>query len=116
MEGCGRDLVDEKDYYRRYKVCHAHAVEPSVMVRGAAQRFCQQCGTFHAITDFDQDKRCVHFAFACVCTTMITLCGWLCNTHTYHGLYASCSLITCSASADETTSEIEMPSGACITD
>lgn len=58
VEGCGRDLVDEKDYYRRYKVCHGHAVEPSVVVRGSSQRFCQQCGTFHTITDFDQDKRC----------------------------------------------------------
>lgn len=64
VECCGRDLVDEKDYYRRYKVCHTHATQPAVMVRGVQQRFCQQCGTFHTIGDFDQDKRSCRHALA----------------------------------------------------
>ena len=29
-----------------------------VMLRGLPQRFCQQCGTFHPISEFDADKRC----------------------------------------------------------
>ena len=57
VEGCGRDLAEEKDYYRRYKVCQAHASDPCVIVRGSQQRFCQQCGTFHGVSEFDLDKR-----------------------------------------------------------
>ena len=47
-----------QDYYRRYKVCLKHASSPMVMLRGIPQRFCQQCGTFHPIGEFDADKRC----------------------------------------------------------
>ena len=57
VEGCARDLAEEKDYYRRYKVCQAHASDPCVIVRGSQQRFCQQCGTFHGVSEFDLDKR-----------------------------------------------------------
>ncbi len=65
VEGCGRDLAEEKDYYRRYKVCQAHASDPCVVVRGAQQRFCQQCGTFHAVSEFDLDKRCAPASLQC---------------------------------------------------
>lgn len=49
----------QQDYYRRYKVCQAHASDPCVVVRGVQSRFCQQCGTFHEVSEFDLDKRCV---------------------------------------------------------
>jgi len=52
-------IVVPQDYYRRYKVCLKHASSPMVMLRGIPQRFCQQCGTFHPIGEFDADKRCV---------------------------------------------------------
>ena len=51
-------LHTPQDYYRRYKVCLKHASSPMVMLRGIPQRFCQQCGTFHPIGEFDADKRC----------------------------------------------------------
>ena len=51
-----------QDYYRRYKVCLKHASSPVVMLRGLPQRFCQQCGTFHPISEFDADKRCASAA------------------------------------------------------
>lgn len=47
-----------QDYYRRYKVCLKHATSPEVTVRDISQRFCQQCGTFHPVSEFDADKRC----------------------------------------------------------
>lgn len=42
---------------QRYRICKAHLQSPAMVVDGAVQRFCQQCGRFQAVEDFDGDKR-----------------------------------------------------------
>jgi hypothetical protein len=46
-----------KEYHARYKICEAHLRANLVIHQGVEQRFCQQCGKFHNIGDFDGDKR-----------------------------------------------------------
>lgn len=46
-----------KDYHSRYKICEAHLKAKSAIKDGIQQRFCQQCGKFHPVEDFDGDKR-----------------------------------------------------------
>ncbi|KAK9858841.1 hypothetical protein WJX84_006903 [Apatococcus fuscideae] len=57
VEGCDKNLSHEKDYYRRYRICEEHLKLSSLLKDGEAQRFCQQCGRFHPLEDFDADKR-----------------------------------------------------------
>lgn len=57
VEGCDKNLSHEKDYYRRYRICEEHLKLSSLLKDGEAQRFCQQCGRFHPLGDFDADKR-----------------------------------------------------------
>ncbi|KAK9815383.1 hypothetical protein WJX72_002708 [[Myrmecia] bisecta] len=57
IDGCNKDLSKEKEYYQRYRVCEEHLKLTSLMKDGQPQRFCQQCGRFHLLTDFDGDKR-----------------------------------------------------------
>ena len=58
VDGCGRNLAKEKEYYRRYRVCKSHAGAQEVVLGGEAKRYCQQCSVFHLLADFDGDKRC----------------------------------------------------------
>ncbi|XP_050236277.1 squamosa promoter-binding-like protein 7 [Mercurialis annua] len=57
VEGCHVVLVNAKDYHRRHKVCEMHSKAPKVIVLGFEQRFCQQCSRFHAVSEFDDNKR-----------------------------------------------------------
>ena len=57
MDGCGRNLSKEKEYYRRYRVCKTHAGASEVLLKGETRRYCQQCSIFHLLADFDGDKR-----------------------------------------------------------
>ncbi|KAM3396057.1 squamosa promoter-binding-like protein 3 [Capsicum galapagoense] len=57
VEKCGVDLDGAKKYYKRHKVCQLHAKAPIVLLAGLRQRFCQQCSTFHEISEFDGTKR-----------------------------------------------------------
>ncbi|CAN6235839.1 unnamed protein product [Urochloa humidicola] len=57
VQGCQVELSGGKEYHRRHKVCEAHSKAPRVVVLGAEQRFCQQCSRFHAISEFDDQKR-----------------------------------------------------------
>lgn len=59
MEGCNKDIRVEKDYYQRYRICEEHLKLGSLLKDGIPQRFCQQCGRFHELAEFDGDKRCV---------------------------------------------------------
>ncbi|KXZ45840.1 hypothetical protein GPECTOR_50g634 [Gonium pectorale] len=47
----------EKAYYRRYNVCATHLRALELLVDGRMQRFCQQCGKFQDVADFDDIKR-----------------------------------------------------------
>lgn len=57
VQGCNRDLSQEKKYYKRYRVCMDHLKMQAICVDGNLQRFCQQCGRFHDLDNFDGDKR-----------------------------------------------------------
>ncbi|KAG2433956.1 hypothetical protein HYH02_012501 [Chlamydomonas schloesseri] len=57
VDGCGQDLSPQKPYYQRFRVCERHLRLPSLLVDGRPRRFCQQCGRFHELKEFDGDKR-----------------------------------------------------------
>lgn len=57
VEGCNTDLSELKDYHRRYKICRYHLKDEFILKDGIQQRFCQQCGRFHDIREFDGKKR-----------------------------------------------------------
>ncbi|GLC67240.1 Squamosa promoter-binding-like protein [Pleodorina starrii] len=57
VEGCNADLTGLSSYYQRYRTCEQHLKAPSIMKDGLQQRFCQQCGRFHELTEFDGNKR-----------------------------------------------------------
>lgn len=57
VDGCNSDLGSLKEYHNRYKICEYHLKIPSIIREGLRQRFCQQCGRFHNIGEFDGDKR-----------------------------------------------------------
>ncbi|KAJ6808869.1 squamosa promoter-binding-like protein 9 [Iris pallida] len=57
VAGCGADIRELKGYHRRHRVCLRCASASSVAIDGADRRYCQQCGKFHLLTDFDEDKR-----------------------------------------------------------
>jgi hypothetical protein len=46
-----------RDYHQRYKICEYHLKVPSVVRNNRQQRFCQQCGRFHPLEEFDGTKR-----------------------------------------------------------
>ncbi|KAL4524920.1 hypothetical protein Ndes2526A_g07018 [Nannochloris sp. 'desiccata'] len=57
VDGCSSDISTMKEYHARYKICEQHLRASLVTNRGREQRFCQQCGKFHNIEEFDGDKR-----------------------------------------------------------
>lgn len=44
-------------YYKRYHICAFHAALPEMVLNGALVRFCQQCGRFQALEEFDGKKK-----------------------------------------------------------
>ncbi|KAG2483085.1 hypothetical protein HYH03_018025 [Edaphochlamys debaryana] len=57
VQGCNRSLLGLRDYYQRYKICEHHLKVSSVLKDGVPHRFCQQCGRFHPLSEFDGDRR-----------------------------------------------------------
>ncbi|RMZ52284.1 hypothetical protein APUTEX25_001674 [Auxenochlorella protothecoides] len=57
VEGCGAQLEGLKEYHRRYKVCEYHLKVDCIMRNGVRSRFCQQCGRYQPLEDFDDTKR-----------------------------------------------------------
>lgn len=57
VDGCLTDLAGLKEYHNRYRICQYHLKIPCIVREGNRQRFCQQCGRFHNIGEFDGDKR-----------------------------------------------------------
>ena len=57
VKGCNKSLISEKPYYKRYRVCPTHLNMSSLLVYGVPSRFCQQCGRFHPVTDFNDERR-----------------------------------------------------------
>lgn len=54
---CGKTLMDMKRYYKRYKICPEHMEMEFLVVDGHKIRFCQQCGRFQPLDDFDGAKK-----------------------------------------------------------
>ena len=57
VDGCQVDVATMRDYHARYKVCPVHLKASQVLMQGNLNRFCQQCGRFHPLREFDGSKR-----------------------------------------------------------
>lgn len=57
VPGCEADIRELKGYHRRHRVCLRCAHAAAVTIDGVQKRYCQQCGKFHVLLDFDEDKR-----------------------------------------------------------
>ncbi|KAI7836173.1 hypothetical protein COHA_009940 [Chlorella ohadii] len=57
VEGCGAALDNLREYHQRYKVCEEHLKMPFIIKDGQQVRFCQQCGRFQPLGEFDGEKR-----------------------------------------------------------
>ncbi|KAG0591511.1 hypothetical protein M758_1G177100 [Ceratodon purpureus] len=61
VPACGADLARLKGYHQRHRVCLQCANSTTVILRDIAHRYCQQCGKFHVLGDFDEGKRSCRF-------------------------------------------------------
>ncbi|XP_059649094.1 squamosa promoter-binding-like protein 7 [Cornus florida] len=57
VPGCEADISELKGYHRRHRVCLRCANATAVVLDGQSKRYCQQCGKFHILSDFDEGKR-----------------------------------------------------------
>ncbi|KAK7412609.1 hypothetical protein VNO78_04104 [Psophocarpus tetragonolobus] len=57
VPACQLDISELKGYHRRHRVCLRCANAATVMLHGEPKRYCQQCGKFHVLSDFDEGKR-----------------------------------------------------------
>ncbi|RAL44312.1 hypothetical protein DM860_015672 [Cuscuta australis] len=57
VPGCEADISELKGYHKRHRVCLRCANAKSVVLDGESKRYCQQCGKFHVLLDFDEGKR-----------------------------------------------------------
>ncbi|CAI9776841.1 unnamed protein product [Fraxinus pennsylvanica] len=54
---CEADISELKGYHRRHRICLRCANASTVVLDGESKRYCQQCGKFHILSDFDEGKR-----------------------------------------------------------
>ncbi|KAI6683921.1 hypothetical protein NL676_029834 [Syzygium grande] len=57
VPSCKADIRELKGYHRRHRVCLRCANASAVVLDGERKRYCQQCGKFHILSDFDEGKR-----------------------------------------------------------
>lgn len=57
VKECQVPLDDMKEYHQRYRICPDHLKADSVVIDRNKYRFCQQCGRFEMLSEFDDDKR-----------------------------------------------------------
>ncbi|KAK1436022.1 hypothetical protein QVD17_01797 [Tagetes erecta] len=57
VPGCETDISELKGYHKRHRVCLRCANASSVVLDDQNKRYCQQCGKFHVLSDFDEGKR-----------------------------------------------------------
>ncbi|EFN53735.1 hypothetical protein CHLNCDRAFT_136317 [Chlorella variabilis] len=55
VPGCSREL--KVGFLQRCRCCEFHSREPQLELHGVTSRFCQQCGFFHALEEFDAQRR-----------------------------------------------------------
>ncbi|XWS53700.1 hypothetical protein CRYUN_Cryun10bG0022800 [Craigia yunnanensis] len=54
---CEADISELKGYHKRHRVCLGCANSSTVLFDGETKRYCQQCGKFQLLSDFDEGKR-----------------------------------------------------------
>lgn len=57
VPSCEADISHLKGYHRRHRVCLSCVNAATVVLDDVPQRYCQQCGKFHLLPDFDEGKR-----------------------------------------------------------
>ncbi|KAG7667575.1 hypothetical protein Ndes2437B_g08220 [Nannochloris sp. 'desiccata'] len=57
VEGCRIALPKRRAYHKRYRICNYHATLSQMVLEGRHMRFCQQCGRFQLLSEFEGDKR-----------------------------------------------------------
>eukprot|EP00249_Psilotum_nudum_P021789 c28247_g1_i1 orf=51-1448(+) len=57
VPSCRIDIGHLKGYHQRHRVCLGCANSSQVIVNRQPHRYCQQCGKFHLLSDFDEGKR-----------------------------------------------------------
>ncbi|XP_047983397.1 squamosa promoter-binding-like protein 7 [Salvia hispanica] len=57
VPGCEADIGELKGYHKRHRVCLKCAHAAVVELGGESKRYCQQCGKFHPLSNFDEGKR-----------------------------------------------------------
>ncbi|BDA42869.1 probable Squamosa promoter-binding-like protein 7 at N-terminal half [Coccomyxa sp. Obi] len=57
VEDCTRDVCELSTYHFRYRICNVHIRLPAFMRQGKLQRFCQQCGRCHELSEFEGSQR-----------------------------------------------------------
>ena len=57
VEDCTRDVCELSTYHFRYRICNVHIRLPAFMRQGKLQRFCQQCGRSHELSEFEGNQR-----------------------------------------------------------
>ncbi|GAB4821354.1 hypothetical protein N2152v2_008400 [Parachlorella kessleri] len=58
VPGCSRPLqAGDPRYYKKFKVCRAHSNACELEFAGKRVRFCQQCGKFQPLDDFEGDRK-----------------------------------------------------------
>lgn len=57
VDGCGYSLPKKTAYHTRYRICTYHATLQHMEIGGHLVRFCQQCGRFQDLSDFDGLKK-----------------------------------------------------------
>lgn len=87
---------------RRFRICERHLKMLSLCIEGKLSRFCQQCGRFHVLEEFEGQKRYARQAHG----LLVSNCpawsqtgrGWLPSCHSYcmvlHGLHTTASYVS----------------------
>lgn len=57
VRGCNFTDALIEPYYKRYRICREHARMPAILMNGVQQRFCQQCGRFQKLGEFEGSRR-----------------------------------------------------------
>ena len=50
-------MCELSTYHFRYRICNVHIRLPAFMRQGRLQRFCQQCGRCHELSEFEGNQR-----------------------------------------------------------
>ena len=55
--GCTAIDPSHAPYFKRYRICREHMRMPAILMDNVQQRFCQQCGRFQKLNQFEGSRR-----------------------------------------------------------